>query len=610
MNSNQISSSSETSIKEEVKSIPYERFENYRVQIDGENWFEVDGMLFISKVRIVNIRSVHGHIDGKDFDFSIMNDEMHFYLKNKTNVELINILSRQYNHDNWFDVYSQVQDTVLDGAYRKEILSSCEPETIVSGLYKQNLLLQDGHLKPNEVYSTSHFLRKDTKYEAFPCIPIYHINGSRFTNARYVEHLVHFDILIHLLMKKFISFKSKILHLAGIEVQVAQGRGKSIQEYMNMKNSELVQIIMKQQELNKSRDKQLKKTKHKVSRLERKMDELIKINKEQTNQLHEANTRLQDVQGRVIDMQGHLNGHLDRLDQNARFINEHFTSNNTTFMAINECLTIFPSQDLMDNWPNELGENEIIYDVFAGNSDRKYQHNSMFKPNRAYHISEEEFNEGLNNHMIRCANGKDLLRYVRSNMPTRLGTFLPDSKLITSNLNDVKTYVQGCVEILLQRNKQTVVHSLDEIRNAITRDFEERFGQLRHEVHDDMRELIEPIHDEINEIVNVQEQNHNEELQAIHEDVQEMNRNIEELREELHRLTTRDMLLQTYPNIQTENLEGYINKRYRTFRIDNEGRIWFQPYVGAQDIELSLDELQTIILRDRNGRRYRNGHVL
>ena len=156
----------------------------------------------------------------------------------------------------------------------------------------------------------------------------------------------------------------------------------------------------------------------------------------------------------------------------------------------------------------------------------------------------------------------------------------------------------------------TEMKALDEIRNAITRDFEERFGQLRHEVHDDIRELIEPIHDEINEIINVQEQNHNEELQAIHEDVQEMNRNIEELREELHRLITRDKLLQTYPNIQTENLEGYINKRYRTFRIDDEGRIWFQPYVGAQDIELSLDELQTIILRDRNGRRYRNGQVL
>lgn len=73
------------------------------------------------------------------------------------------------------------------------ILSSCEPETIVSGLYKQNLLFQDGHLKPNEVYSTARFLNKDTKYEVFLCIPIYHINGSRYARASTTEHLVHFD---------------------------------------------------------------------------------------------------------------------------------------------------------------------------------------------------------------------------------------------------------------------------------------------------------------------------------------------------------------------------------------------------------------------------------
>lgn len=114
MNSYQIPSSSETSINEEVKTIPYERFENYRVQIDGENWFEVNGMIFISKIRIVNIRSVHGHIDGKDFDRSIMDKEITDYLRTQTNIELINILSRQYNHNNWFDVYEEAQEDDLD----------------------------------------------------------------------------------------------------------------------------------------------------------------------------------------------------------------------------------------------------------------------------------------------------------------------------------------------------------------------------------------------------------------------------------------------------------------------------------------------------------------
>ena len=532
MNSNQIPSSSEASIKEEDKSIPYERFENYRVQIDGENWFEVNGMIFISKVRVVNIRSIHGHIDGKDFDKSNMDKEVHDYLTTQTNVELINILSRQYNHDNWFDVYEDVQDTILDEHRRNEIMSDIPHAVITACVYKRNLLSQNGLLKPNEIYETAHFLKKDTKYETFSCIPIYHINGSRYARASTTEHLVHFDILIHLLMKKFVSFKSRILHLAGIEVQVAQGRGKSIQEYMNMKNSELVQIIMKQQELNKSRDKRIKAQRHKITGLERQIMEMRKDFNErfdaQTHELHQANNRLQDVQNHVHDIHERITGHMEELNRSARFINEHFHSNNTTFAAINECITIFPSQDLINNWPNELQANEIIYDVFAGNNSRAYQ--------RAYHITNGEFEDGLRLHSIPCADGKDLLKYVRTHMPRHLGYFHPDSKLITSDLERVKEYIRGSVDIMLQRDKQTAVHSLDEIRNAITREFEERFGQLEEHIHDEIQDAIEPIHDEINEIVNVQERNHNEDLRAIqdvHEEQVQMHNDIEGIQNQI-----------------------------------------------------------------------------
>lgn len=136
--------------------------------------------------------------------------------------------------------------------------------------------------------------------------------------------------------------------------------------------------------------------------------------------------------------------------------------------------------------------------------------------------------------------------------------------------------------------------------------------------------MIEPIRDEINEIVN-------EELQAIrdvHEEQVQMHNDIEviqnqiqkhanhmeeqinQLNQQIQQLTMREQLLNTYPGIQTEYLEGYINKRYRTFRIDDEGKIWYQPYAGARDIELTLDQLQNIILRDRAGHKYRNGQML
>lgn len=121
-------------------------------------------------------------------------------------------------------------------------------------------------------------------------------------------------------------------------------------------------------------------------------------------------------------------------------------------------------------------------------------------------------------------------------MPRHLGYFHPDSKLITSDLERVKEYIRGSVDIMLQRNKQTVVHSLDEIRNAITREFEERFGQLEEHIHDEIHVAIEPIHDEINEIVNVQGRNHNEDLRAIqdvHEEQVQMHNDIEGIQNQI-----------------------------------------------------------------------------
>lgn len=41
-----------------------------------------------------------------------------------------------------------------------------------------------------------------------------------------------------------------------------------------------------------------------------------------------------------------------------------------------------------------------------------------------------------------------------------------------------------------------------------------------------------------------------------------------------------------------------------------KGKIWYQPYAGARDIELTFDQLQNIILRDRAGHKYRNGQML
>ena len=76
--------------------------ETYRVSIDSENHFEVESCLIKvgeNDARIVNLRSVKGHIG---IDFNFLSDEklkelVKTYQRTTDNVELLNVLSRQYN---------------------------------------------------------------------------------------------------------------------------------------------------------------------------------------------------------------------------------------------------------------------------------------------------------------------------------------------------------------------------------------------------------------------------------------------------------------------------------------------------------------------------------
>ena len=85
--------------------------ENYRVQIDNDNWFSVDSKIIESGtevVRIINLRSIKGFIGGESFNLSdiqlkkIIMD----YLRFSNNVELLNIYSRKFNGYNWFEIYT------------------------------------------------------------------------------------------------------------------------------------------------------------------------------------------------------------------------------------------------------------------------------------------------------------------------------------------------------------------------------------------------------------------------------------------------------------------------------------------------------------------------
>lgn len=50
--------------------------------------------------------------------------------------------------------------------------------------------------------------------ESINFVPIWYVNGSRCSRADYTELFTTFEILIHILSKRFISFKSQLLSIS------------------------------------------------------------------------------------------------------------------------------------------------------------------------------------------------------------------------------------------------------------------------------------------------------------------------------------------------------------------------------------------------------------
>ena len=68
--------------------------------------------------------------------------------------------------------------------------------------------------------------------------------GSRTSRAEFTELYTTFEILIHILSKRFISFKSEILSLSSTEIQNATARGIKIEDYSQMKKNSLKQLLV------------------------------------------------------------------------------------------------------------------------------------------------------------------------------------------------------------------------------------------------------------------------------------------------------------------------------------------------------------------------------
>ena len=301
--------------------------ENYRVQIDNDNWFSVDSKIIESGtevVRIINLRSIKGFIGGESFDLSDnqLKKLIMDYLTYSNNVELLNIYSRKFNGFNWFEIYNDVEFLIKQFENDHPVYTGCSKtnenselleniknsEKFDSSKISSDIKGKNNLLIPNKLYENMNVnLPKFQKLnlDDMKFIPIWYINGSRTSRAEYTELFTTFEILIHILSKRFITFKSQLLSISSTEIQYATEKGYGIERYLKIEKESLAELLL-----------------HK----DKKIDELTKINKELlaiSQRLDKSNQELiNKVDSLKLDNQNLINQNNDLKQDNQNLNNK------------------------------------------------------------------------------------------------------------------------------------------------------------------------------------------------------------------------------------------------------------------------------------------------
>lgn len=319
--------------------------ELYRVNIDYDNYFEVESILLQNK-RIINIRSIRGRIGDEEFDGkdTHLKRLLHHYIPSPDNVELINILSREYNGWNWFDAYDKSYNTNRE-ITKNELLSpsgivsrevdarastsdEVAPQGATSDIvdirrFSSEVRESDGkHLKSSALYSRlhkglPHNLKIDI--ESIDYIPVWYINGA--TNDGRCELFCCFEILVHILAKRFVEFKAKLLQLASTDIQLAKETNQTMEKYMHMTQIQLIHKIEKLKESKHSLEEMIKEMNAKLDASaireqqlledcksrDEKIDTLMSVCRQGEGLLDEANAKIDEIlllsQGQSLDNQ-------------------------------------------------------------------------------------------------------------------------------------------------------------------------------------------------------------------------------------------------------------------------------------------------------------------
>ena len=362
-----------------------EAFTGYKVQIDEANYFALDGFILRlngKEIRIFNLRSIRGCI-GVDFtrkgDKSLGKIIMD-YLTRGDNVELLNILSREINGFNWFEAYSD--DFIdLDLHTKEELMGMKNSGSMIippwgddiqeGNKSPQNMSIppwgdalqegnksfsrssddiidikvfkaevrsqhgQDGHLLPQALMNHLHEgVQPYVKLSPgeFTYFPIWYINGARTSNADYCELYCPLEVIVHILSKRFVQFKAKLLTLASTDMQLAVEKGERLDDYTSLRRNQLIEACHakddKIDELIKTVTKQTETIIQQTSTIQDQSNQihtLTEMNIDQSNKIEELkNMNLNQMENldSLIDLNVNMNGRLISMDHRMKHKDE------------------------------------------------------------------------------------------------------------------------------------------------------------------------------------------------------------------------------------------------------------------------------------------------
>ena len=156
---------------------------NHRIQLNNNDYIEVDGIKFENNKFYPNLRSIKVHLNNQKYSYNEICDNINHYLRSQFNVNLINLVSRRELNRNWFECYENDNLNSMGGSTHAQIQS--------------NLLDQQSNIIITELYKTKTLIINEHKYEnEFPEYPIWHINGNHKSNAKYCPLYCHYGDFI------------------------------------------------------------------------------------------------------------------------------------------------------------------------------------------------------------------------------------------------------------------------------------------------------------------------------------------------------------------------------------------------------------------------------